>query len=90
MQRLTLNGFKPEEDPCRRCAVRTLHNANAKLEKFLFELWATRSPEQACEILAAPDVLVTNQKDKDSQVSAACARKPSKSVCVWRCPDPVG
>jgi len=68
MQRLTPNGFEPERDPTRRCVIRTLHNANARLEKFLVDLWSLRTPQQACAILAAPDVLVTNQKDKDSQI----------------------
>ena len=31
-------------------------------------LWATRTPQQAYDLLKEPDVTVTNQSDKDMQL----------------------
>ena len=31
-------------------------------------MWAQRSPQEAHDLLASPDVTVTNQKDKEQQL----------------------
>ena len=48
-----------------RYTIVPLHNANATLSKMLTELWAGKSAQEAHDILAAPDVQVTNESDKE-------------------------
>ena len=51
-----------------RYTIVPLHNANATLSKMLTELWAGKSAQEAHDILAAPDVQVTNESDKKTQL----------------------
>ena len=51
-------------DKCRYTIV-PLHNANTMLSKMLIEMWTGKSAQEAHNILAAPDVLVTNESDKE-------------------------
>ena len=71
MQRLTrtgLDAWRGDGGAERRCVVRTIHNASPLMGEFLFSLWESKTVGEAIEILARPDVMVTNQKDKDSQL----------------------
>ena len=52
----------------RRFTVKPLHNANDMLSDFLVKMWAGKSAQEAHDILAKPDVDVTNQKDKEQQL----------------------
>ena len=39
------------------------------LGKFLEHTWAHLDPDAACDMLASPDVDVTNRKDKEEQIA---------------------
>ena len=41
-----------------------VHSATEVMAKDLLQLWKSKTPLQAREVLAKPDVSVTNQKDK--------------------------
>ena len=45
-----------------------LHNASAKVSETLIDMWTVKSAQEAHDILAQPDVLVTNQNDKERQL----------------------
>merc|ERR1711990_953559 len=52
----------------RRASVVPIHNArgNVSLVQSLAVTWADKSPKEAHDVLALPDVHVTNQKDKQT------------------------
>ena len=52
----------------RRETIVTIYNGTQTAVKLLEEQWADVSPEQAMKVLATPDVTVTNQKDKTTQI----------------------
>ena len=51
-----------------RLTIKTVHNATEEIAKHLREQWAEKTVEQAIDVLAKPDVTVTNQKDKVVQL----------------------
>ena len=70
MQRATVSGLMPTplQDLERRCVTKCIHNAQEEHKAGLLKLWASKTVQDAREILAKPDVTVTNQKDKDEQL----------------------
>ena len=52
----------------RRETIVTIYNGTATAVKLLEEQWADVSPEQAMAVLATPDVTVTNESDKTTQI----------------------
>jgi hypothetical protein len=52
----------------RRCTVRCTHNAPASQEVQLISMWGGMTAESAHAVLAKPDVVVTNQSDKGTQL----------------------
>ena len=52
----------------RRETIVTIYNGTATAVKLLEEQWADVSPEQAMKVLATPDVTVTNESDKTTQI----------------------
>lgn len=69
MQRATPQGLKPAQGAKRRCTIYCIHNATKGAEDVkMYQMWAARTPMQAHEVLSSPDVMVTNQKDKDVQL----------------------
>ena len=51
-----------------RAHGKAIHGANDAMAAALVEKWELLGPDEAYEALAAPDVLVTNRKDKDTQL----------------------
>ena len=68
MQQLTRTGLRNATDAESRCSIMTLHNASATVGEALVELLKRKSPEEVSEILAKPDIQLTNQKDKDAMI----------------------
>ena len=68
MQMPTAHGLEPAPEDARRCEIIPIHNANETTKRQLIEMWAERTPEEAKDVLARPDVQVTNQSDKDTQL----------------------
>ena len=64
MQQASLQGLAPDVMR-RRCSVACIHSASRATEGQLYELWSTKGVQAAHDTLAADDVSVTNQKDKD-------------------------
>jgi len=69
MQAAGPNGLLPAQAERRRCTIVCIHNATAGAEDTkLVTMWANRTPEEARNVLAAPDVTVTNARDKETQL----------------------
>jgi hypothetical protein len=68
MQKPTLDGLVGAAESETRCTVACLHNAPAYFETLLREMWGGRAAIDAHRVLAAPDVMVTNKKDKEVQL----------------------
>ena len=60
-----VGGGRGSWDGGHRCLAMPLHNARQMVVSVLRETWEGRSAEEAAAVLAKPDVLVTNQSDKD-------------------------
>ena len=45
-----------------------IYNANRIIADYLKAMWANKKPQQAHDLLAHPDITVTNQGDKDEQL----------------------
>ena len=70
MQQTTPAGLKPATRNQRRCAIACIHNATEGAEDVkLTNMWAARTPAEAHGVLSAPDVVVTNQSDKEIQLA---------------------
>ena len=52
----------------RRETIITIYNGTPTAARLLLEQWQNVTPERAMEVLAKPDVTVTNQKDKTTQI----------------------
>ena len=65
MQTTTPDGLRPAKPAEKRYAVKCIHNAPPAFEMALEEMVATKTPGEMKEILAKPDVVVTNFKDKE-------------------------
>ena len=48
--------------------MRSSSTSSAKVSETLVDMWAGKSAQEAHDILAQPDVLVTNQSDKERQL----------------------
>lgn len=68
MQDASASGLATASQQKRRYTIIPLHNASAKLSETLVDMWAGKSAQEAHDILAQPDVLVTNQSDKERQL----------------------
>jgi len=64
----TRNGLVSAPPLERRCTVRCIHNAPASQEQQLARMWAGMTAKSAHAVLSQPDVVVTNQSDKDTQL----------------------
>jgi len=69
LQTCTSTGLVHESGRQSRASLVRLHNAPPSMEDALFSMWANKTPAQAHEILAQPDVTVTNRSDKDVQLA---------------------
>ena len=67
-QSVTSEGLVSRRNDVRRNHVITVHGAPARLEEALLDEWADCTPEQAHTTLSKPDVVVTNMKDKETQL----------------------
>mmetsp|Transcript_20026 Transcript_20026/g.40664 ORF Transcript_20026/g.40664 Transcript_20026/m.40664 type:complete len:517 (-) Transcript_20026:44-1594(-) len=52
----------------RRCQIKCIHNAPPEMEDILLNMWYSKSPEDAHDILSKADVTVTNASDKEEQL----------------------
>ena len=68
MQTPTVSGLRPATEAERRCTITPIYNATDELGAELEKMWARRTPEEAVEVLAKPDVTVTNSSDKVIQL----------------------
>jgi len=68
MQQVTPEGLQPAEPSERRCRVAPIYGANSSMVESLYAMWAHRSPQEAHDVLREPDVTVTNQGDKETQL----------------------
>mmetsp|Transcript_16121 Transcript_16121/g.52032 ORF Transcript_16121/g.52032 Transcript_16121/m.52032 type:complete len:95 (+) Transcript_16121:3-287(+) len=68
MQQAGPHGLEPAPEEKRRCSVTPIHHASEVMASELVRMWAHRSIGEARELLASPDVTVTNQADKELQL----------------------
>ena len=68
MQDASTAGLATASEEKQRYTIVPLHNASAKVSETLIDMWAGKSAQEAHDILAQPDVLVTNQSDKERQL----------------------
>jgi len=69
MQTATATGLRPVTAEHLRATIACIHTATFDFQgKQLRQIWATKTPEQAHDMLSKPDVRVTNQRDKDVQL----------------------
>ena len=69
IQQPTPNGLRPAHAKDRRSHVGPIYNTNANMVEGLYAMWSGEDPDQAHQLLSKPDVTVTNQSDKDEQLS---------------------
>ena len=68
MHEASLTGLATATEGTRRYTIVPLHNASAKMSEALVDMWSGKSAQEAHDILAKPDVHVTNQSDKEQQL----------------------
>ena len=69
MQEASPAGLRGAPPATRRCTIVCLWNAQPKYQgEQLIEMWASKSPEEAHQMLSQPDVTVTNTRDKEMQL----------------------
>ena len=68
MQEASISGLVTASEEKRRYTIVPLHNASAKVSETLIDMWTDKTAQEAHNILALPDVLVTNQSDKERQL----------------------
>ena len=68
MQKPTAAGLVSAPWDEKRCTIRCLYNAPAAMAQQLVDMWGAMTAEGAYTILSQPDVVVTNQSDKDAQL----------------------
>ena len=68
-QHPSATGLKPATAEQRRCEIVCVHNAPQTLRETLLHLWANKSTREAHEVLGKPDITVTNQSDKNTQMA---------------------
>jgi hypothetical protein len=52
-----------------RVTIKTLHKLPTSQGGVLVDEWSNKTPDEAHDILAGQDVIVTNQSDKDIQLA---------------------
>ena len=71
MQQATEEGLRPATEVERRFTIACIHNASHEFASpALVSLVSQRSPDEMHSILAAPDVNVTNTKDKETMLTS--------------------
>ena len=66
MMTATADGVRTAEASERRFTIRCIHNADNEFDQpKLVKLLSTKTPQEMYAILAKPDVVVTNDRDKD-------------------------
>ena len=74
VQRGSSIGLRAARKQESRWAIRCLHNAKQGFDdRSLIEMWAAKTPQQAHALLSKPDVTVTNQSDKTTQLIKVAA-----------------
>ena len=68
MQAVSPEGLKPATPEQQRLDIVPIHGANNITGESLKAMWASRTPQEAYDLLKEPDVTVTNQSDKDTQL----------------------
>ena len=68
LRKVTKNGLEPADEAERRCVIKCIHNAPSSFEGIILDMWAGKTADEAHDILAKPDVTVTNQSDKEVQL----------------------
>ena len=68
MQHGSSGGMSAVHTSDSRYSVIPMHNASNELADVLRRMWSGKTPAEAHEVLARPDVLVTNQSDKTLQL----------------------
>ena len=68
MRSVTADGLSPAPESDRRCAVRCIHSAPIHFEQALFGMWASKTAQEAYDVLVSPDIEVTNKGDKRVQL----------------------
>ena len=70
LQMCTPDGLAPASAEARRCTIVPIYNANDYIKDALVDtcMWSSKTPAEAYDILARPDVMVTNMSDKDAQL----------------------
>ena len=61
-------GLEPAPEGARRCVIEFLHTATSTTRDDLINMWSQKTPEDAYALLSKPDVHVTNQRDKVTQL----------------------
>ena len=68
-RKVTASGLGPAPETERRDAIVCIHNADSEFDPpKLRKMWGDVTVDEAHDVLAKPDVTVTNQKDKDTQL----------------------
>jgi len=67
-QKATSIGLVSASEHERRCTIRCIHNAPASQHQQLLGMWGGMTANGAYGVLSKPDVVVTNQSDKDTQL----------------------
>ena len=93
MQQATTGKLCRASGAMRRETIVTIYNGTQTAVKLLLEQWADVSPEQAMVVLATPDVTVTNQSDKTTQIErlkkfAAAVQKVNMGCLLYTSPSP--
>ena len=68
MQAVSPEGLKPATPEQQRLDIVPIHGANNITGESLKAMWASRTPQEAYDLLKEPDVTVTNQSGKDIQL----------------------
>ena len=75
-------GLRSANEAERRCTIELVHGANEELGQSLLSTWANKTPEEAHEHLSKPDVLVTNESDKEKQLPKILALNQTVRACL--------
>lgn len=68
MQDSATGALCPASEDKRRCTIRLLRGCSSGYRQGLIEDWASRTPKQAYDVLNAPDIYITNGKDKEKML----------------------
>ena len=73
MRKVTAEGLVATPASEGRCTIKCIHNAPPEFESMIVNMWAGKTADEAYETLSKPDVTVTNQSDKDTQLEKIVA-----------------